>query len=71
MSALEVAIRKQMKKALTEESLPAVMAVIKIVIDHGLVAPRPRGPKAASSLSPSGSPTTISTASSPSTKIAA
>jgi hypothetical protein len=39
MAALEVAIRKQVKKALTEKSLPAVMAVIKIAIDNDLVAP--------------------------------
>lgn len=41
MSALEVAIRKQVKKALTEKSLPAVMAVIQIAINHDLVAPPP------------------------------
>ena len=41
MSALEVAIRKQVKKALTEKSLPAVMAVIQIAIAHDLVAPPP------------------------------
>ena len=41
MSALEVAIRRQVKKALTEKSLPAVMAVIQIAIDHDLVAPSP------------------------------
>jgi hypothetical protein len=37
MSALEVAIRKQVRKALTEKSLPAVMAVIKVAIDNDLV----------------------------------
>ncbi len=41
MSTLEVAIRRQVKKALTERSLPAVMAVIQIAIDHDLVAPSP------------------------------
>ena len=35
---LEVVIRKQVKKALTEKSLPAVMAVIKVAIDNDLVA---------------------------------
>ncbi|MCB1526130.1 MAG: hypothetical protein KDJ45_00325 [Hyphomicrobiaceae bacterium] len=44
MSALEVAIRKQVKKALTEKSLPAVMAVIKVAIDNDLVAPPPTPP---------------------------
>ncbi len=38
LSALEVVIRKQVKKALTEKSLPAVMAVIKVAIDNDLVA---------------------------------
>jgi hypothetical protein len=41
MAALEVVIRKQVKKALTEKTLPAVMAVIKIAIDNNLVAPHP------------------------------
>lgn len=41
MSALEVAIRKQVKKALTEKSLASVMAVIKLAIENDLVAPRP------------------------------
>lgn len=44
MSALEVAIRKQVKKALTEKSLPAVMAVIKVAIDNDLVANPPTPP---------------------------
>jgi len=41
MSALEFAIRKQVKKALTEKSLASVMAVIKLAIENDLVAPRP------------------------------
>jgi len=41
MPALEVAIRAQVKKALTEKSLPAVMAVIKIAIDNDLVVSPP------------------------------
>lgn len=44
MPALEVAIRKQVKKALTEKSLPAVMAVIKVAIDNDLVTPPPTPP---------------------------
>ena len=41
MSALEVAIRKQVKKALTDKSLASVMAVIDLAIENDLVAPRP------------------------------
>lgn len=41
MPALEVAIRQQVKKALTEKSLPAIMAVIKVAIDNKLVASPP------------------------------
>lgn len=41
MLALEVAIRKQVKKALTDKSLASVMAVIKLAIENDLVAPRP------------------------------
>lgn len=44
MPALEVAIRQQVKKALTEKSLPAIMAVIKIAIDNKLVASPPAPP---------------------------
>jgi hypothetical protein len=39
MSALEVAIRKQVKKALTEKSLPAVMAVDRSLSCCNPVAP--------------------------------
>ena len=38
MPALEVAIRQQVKKALAEKSLPAIMADIKVAIDNDLVA---------------------------------
>ena len=41
MSALEFAIHKQVKKALTDKSLASVMAVIKLAIENDLVAPRP------------------------------
>lgn len=41
MPALEVAIRQQVKKALTDKSLPAIMAVIKVAIDNDLVASPP------------------------------
>lgn len=41
MSVLEVAIRQQVKKALANKSLPAIMAVIKVAIDNDLVAPPP------------------------------
>jgi len=41
MSALEVAIRKQVKKALTDKSLASVMAVINLAIENDLVAPQP------------------------------
>lgn len=41
MSALEVAIRHQVKKALTDKSLASVMAVINLAIENDLVAPRP------------------------------
>jgi len=41
MSALEVAIRKQVKKALTDKSLASVMAVINLAIENDLVASRP------------------------------
>lgn len=41
MSALEVAIRKQVKKALTEKSLASVMAVIGLAIENDLVTPAP------------------------------
>lgn len=41
MPALELAIRQQVKKALTEKSLPAILAVIKVAIDNDLVASPP------------------------------
>ena len=44
MPALELAIRQQVKKALTEKSLPAILAVIKVAIDNDLVASPPEPP---------------------------
>lgn len=41
MPALEVAIRKQVKKALKDKSLASVMAVINLAIENDLVASRP------------------------------
>lgn len=45
MPALELAIRQQVKKALTEKSLPAILAVIKVAIDNDLVASPPAPPQ--------------------------
>lgn len=41
MPALEVAIRKQVKKALADKSLASVMAVINLAIENDLVVPQP------------------------------
>jgi len=41
MSTLEAAIRQQAKKALSDKSLPSILAVIRIAIDNHLVAPPP------------------------------
>ena len=44
MPPFEVALRAQVKKALTEQNLAAIRNIVALCVEHGLIAPPPQPP---------------------------